>query len=71
MKGLDKWEKRCALRVAEQKDICTSHEHELFYITFSIVFARYQKGTMKRNKRRAEQDALFIVQQEETGASHN
>ncbi|KAG2123259.1 uncharacterized protein EDB93DRAFT_1110886 [Suillus bovinus] len=51
MKGLDKWEKRCALRVAEQKD---------------ILFARYQKGTMKRNKRRAEQDALFIVQQEET-----
>ncbi|KAG2129693.1 uncharacterized protein EDB93DRAFT_1108619 [Suillus bovinus] len=55
-KKQEKIEKRRELRLAEQR---------------TILFARYQRGTMKQNKKRADHDARLAVEQEETGLSRS
>ncbi|KAG1890732.1 uncharacterized protein F5891DRAFT_1197812 [Suillus fuscotomentosus] len=47
-------EKQRKLRLAEQR---------------AILFAKYQMGTRKRNKQRADRDAIFVVRQQDTGSS--
>ncbi|KAG2030100.1 hypothetical protein BDR03DRAFT_987299 [Suillus americanus] len=49
-----KREEQYQLRVAEKR---------------ALLFAKYQAGTMKRNKQRAERDAYSAVLQEDTGLS--
>ncbi|KAG1899877.1 uncharacterized protein F5891DRAFT_980821 [Suillus fuscotomentosus] len=55
-KQQEKLEKQRESRLAEQR---------------LILLARYQKGTMKRNKKRAYDNAWRIVAQEETGLSRS